>query len=165
MQRLSDEQWDLIRKHFHSMLTLRPLRHSSTRIGRSAPSIGSVTGTKLCARCTGSGTLRPIAIGALPRSAFRTQLRNRFAFNPRANATAAIDTPSCWHAPTASALNSSLWRRRRRRPVDITSLADMCTPPRLAKVHPYARLSALRRCDYQLLTFIRLSLPCDKDQK
>ena len=27
----------------HSMLTLRPLRHSSTRIGRSAPSVGSVT--------------------------------------------------------------------------------------------------------------------------
>src|ERR1700728_3603170 len=25
----------------HSMLTLRPLRHSSTRIGRSAPSVGS----------------------------------------------------------------------------------------------------------------------------
>lgn len=84
----------------------------------------------------GASTVRCIAIGAPPRSACRTQLRSRLAFTPRAKATAAIETPFCWHAPTASAWNSSLWCRRRRRP-RITSLMNACTPPRLAKMHPY----------------------------
>ena len=48
-----------------------------------------------------------MAIGRPLRSAFLTQSRNMFAFRPRARATAAIDTPGCWQAPTASALNMS----------------------------------------------------------
>jgi hypothetical protein len=40
-----------------------------------------------------------------------------------------MDTPGCWHAPTASALHIALWRRRRRRPVSTTrSVVDTYTP-------------------------------------
>jgi len=67
------------------------------------------------------GSVVRIAIGLPLRSAFLTQSRNMFAFRPRAKATAAIDTPGCWHAPIASALNTGLWRRRRRLPVSITA--------------------------------------------
>ena len=69
-----------------------------------------------------------IAMGASPRSASFTQRRKRFAFSPRANATAAIDTPGCWHSPTASALKNTLWCRRRRRPV-VTGSVHVSTKP------------------------------------
>src|SRR6202042_306867 len=104
-----------------------------------------------------SGTGGLTAIGAL-LSASRTQWRSMFALSPRANATAAIDTPGCWQAPIASALNSSLWRRRRRRPVEITSFVDTCTPPRLAKVHPYIGDGTLRRCIGRTLTVVLLQM-------
>jgi Transposase, Mutator family len=64
-----------------------------------------------------SDLLERIAIGASPRSASWTQRRNRLAFNPRARAMEAIDTPGCWQAPTASALKNKLWCPRRRQPV------------------------------------------------
>jgi hypothetical protein len=87
-----------------------------------------------------------IAIGRPLRSAFLTQLRNMFAFRPRARATAATDTPGCWHAPTASALNAGLWRRRRRLPVSITarSEVDTCTPNAKVKAHPRTRAGTLK---------------------
>jgi hypothetical protein len=44
-----------------------------------------------------------------------TQRRSRFALMPLARATDALDTPGCWLAATACALNSSL-RFRRLRP-------------------------------------------------
>jgi hypothetical protein len=55
------------------------------------------------------------ATGAPVLSASTTQRRSRFAFTPRDIAIAAIETPGCRHADTASDLNDSLWRRRRRR--------------------------------------------------
>jgi hypothetical protein len=88
------------------------------------------------------GSVGRIAIGVPLRSAFLTQSRSMFAFSPRARATAAIDTPACWQAPTASALNSALWRRRRRLPVSMTgrSEVDICTPNVRVKAHPCMRI-------------------------
>jgi hypothetical protein len=131
MSSLSSSAHSLAADAGHSMLTLRPLRRTSTRIGPSVGLTGIGSGTKLSGLSVAmTGTVRWIAIGARLPSAAATQRRSKLAFTPRARATAAIDTPSCWHAPTASALNSSLWRRRRRRPVEITPLMDTCTPPR-----------------------------------
>ncbi len=50
-------------------------------------------------------------------SASRTQRRSRLAWMPCVIATAAIDMPGYMQVATASALNSSLCRRRRRRRV------------------------------------------------
>jgi hypothetical protein len=66
------------------------------------------------------GIVGRIAMGFLRRSASFTQRCKTLALSPRAKATAAIDTPDCWQAPTASAFDSSLWRLRRRRPVSMT---------------------------------------------
>src|ERR1700683_3088187 len=84
------------------------------------------------------GSVLRIAIGLPLRSAFLTQSRNMFAFRPRARATAATETPDCWHAPMASALNAALWRRRRRLPVSMTarSEVDTCTPNVKVTAHP-----------------------------
>ncbi|RZA10668.1 MAG: PAS domain-containing protein, partial [Lysobacteraceae bacterium] len=54
-----------------------------------------------------------------------------FALMPRDMATAAIDTPGCRHAGTASALNSSLCRRRRRRPSVSCGGMVFANPPRV----------------------------------
>src|SRR5579862_5855161 len=102
----------------HCRFKLRPFRRISTRITLSTGIEGNATGTKLSTRSIATlGAVGRIAIGALSRSACRTQVRSRLALSPLARATAAIDTPGCWQAPTASALNIALWRRRRRRPI------------------------------------------------
>jgi hypothetical protein len=76
-------------------------------------------------------------MGASARSASCTQRCNRLAFNPRARATAATDAPGCWQAPTASALKNMLWRRRRRRPLVMTSsVVSTCPPNPLVKRGP-----------------------------
>ena len=49
---------------------------------------------------------------------------------PWAIATAAIDIPGCAQAATASALNSSLWRRRRRPPSKAAGIV-FTNPPRV----------------------------------
>jgi hypothetical protein len=105
---------------------------SSIWITLSVEPEGRDTGTKPSAR-SGAwlGLAGRIAMGASPRSASLTQRRKRFAFSPRANATAAIDTPGCWHSPTASALKNTLWCRRRRRPV--VTVVSTCPPNPLAK--------------------------------
>ena len=105
---------------------------SSIWITLSVEPEGTDTGTKPSAR-SGAwlGLAGRIAMGASPRSACLTQRRKRFAFSPRANATAAIDTPGCWHSPTASALKNTLWCRRRRRPV--VTVVSTCAPNPLAK--------------------------------
>jgi hypothetical protein len=81
---------------------------------RIMPSVfeGRITGTKPSSFI---GAVGRIAIGLPLRSASLNQRCRRLAFTPRASATAATDTPGCWHAPTASALKWSLWLRRRRR--------------------------------------------------
>src|ERR1700748_2978603 len=59
------------------------------------------------------------------------QRRSRFALMPRAIATAAIDMPGCAAAAMASALNSSLCKRRRRRPgASLEPIVSTC-PPRV----------------------------------
>ena len=122
----------------HSMLTARPLRRTTMRIVPSVGLAGNPTGTKPSALSSAtSGTVGRMAIGRPLRSAFLTQSRNILAFRPRARATAAIDTPGCWQAPTASALKRALWDRRRRRPVSITCfVVDTCTPNATVKRHP-----------------------------
>jgi hypothetical protein len=79
---------------------------------------GSVNGTNAAAAfAIGAGNLGSHDDAALLGiSAALTQRRNRFALMPHDIATEAIDTPGCIQAATASALNSSLCRRRRRRP-------------------------------------------------
>jgi hypothetical protein len=102
----------------HSTLTVPPRRFTSIRITPSAGLAGSDIGRKLSLLSIPAlGTVVRIAIGFLLRSAAFTQRCNMAALRPRAKATAAIDTPGCWHAPTASALKCALWVRRRRRPV------------------------------------------------
>jgi hypothetical protein len=59
----------------------------------------------------------PLGKSVRTTRATATQRRSRFALSPRARAAAAIDTPGCWHAATASALKAALCRRRRRRPI------------------------------------------------
>ena len=64
---------------------------------------------------------------ASARSASTTQRRSRFALIDRCSAAAAIDTPGLRHAVTASALNSALCVRRRRRPGSC-SIVHSCPP-------------------------------------
>jgi hypothetical protein len=88
----------------HSMLTFRPLRRTSMRIALSVGLGASDTGMNPSDPCIAMpGSVVRIAIGLPLRSAFLTQSRSMFAFRPRARATAATDTPGCWHAPIASA--------------------------------------------------------------
>src|SRR5580704_16755496 len=83
----------------HSTLTVPPRRLTSIRITPSAGLDGSDTGTKLSLLSLLSilalGAVVRIAIGFLLRSAALTQRCNMAALRPRANATAAIDTPGC----------------------------------------------------------------------
>jgi hypothetical protein len=105
----------------HSTLTVPPRRFTSIRITPSAGLAGSDIGRKLSLLSIPAlGTVVRIAIGFLLRSAAFTQRCNMAALRPRAKATAAMDMPGCWHAPTASALKCALWVRRRRRPVSIS---------------------------------------------
>jgi hypothetical protein len=104
-----------------STLTVPPRRRTSMRIVPSAGFEGSATGTKLSPLSIAKlGAVARIAIGLPLRSTSLAQRCNMLALSPRANATAAIDTPGCWHAPTASALKCALWVRRRRRLVSTT---------------------------------------------
>jgi hypothetical protein len=128
------------------------------RIALSVGLGGSDTGVNPSDPCIATiGSVVRIAIGLPLRSAFLTQSRNMFAFRPRARATAAIDTPGCWHAPTASALNIGLWRRRRRLPVSITarSEVDTCTPNAKVTAHPCTRAGTLKDDFGGRLHFIR----------
>ena len=70
-----------------------------------------------------------ILVGGI--SASRTQRRSSLALMPRASATDAIDMPGCDAAATASALNSSLCRRRRRRPANGNAPIVSTCPPRV----------------------------------
>jgi hypothetical protein len=97
-------------------------RRSSMRMSAGAAAIdgGSANGTNAGAACVTWGASPQDAGSIAPPlspspSHCATQRRSRFAFKPRLNATAAIDTPGWRHAAIASALNSGLWRRRRRR--------------------------------------------------
>ncbi len=56
------------------------------------------------------------------------QFLSRLAFRPLARATEATDTPGVEHSATTFALNSSLWRRRRRGP-SLSCLVSMCPLP------------------------------------
>jgi len=109
-----------------------PLR-SSIRIGLSLGPEGRDTRRKPSALAgAGLGLDGRTAIGASPRSASLTQRRKRFAFSPRARATAAIDTSGCWHSPTASALKNTLCRPRRRPVVTTFPVVSTCPPNPLA---------------------------------
>jgi hypothetical protein len=98
-----------------------------------------------------------IAMGIPLRSASLTQRRKTLALSPRAKAIAAMDTPGCWHSPTASALKSGLWLRRRRRPIPTAcSVVRTCTPIALnkrASLHHYRRA---KRCLSRTLTLLLL---------
>jgi hypothetical protein len=105
----------------HSTLMVPPRRRTSMRIAPSRGFDCSLTGTKLSPLSVATlGAVGRIAMGLPLRSACLTQRCNMAALSPRAKATAAIETPGCRHAPTASALACALWIRRRRRPVSIT---------------------------------------------
>jgi hypothetical protein len=71
----------------HSMLRRRPLRRTSMRITPVAGLAGSETGMNCSiSGCVSTAAVGCMAMGAFFRSAFVTQLRNMFAFKPRANA-------------------------------------------------------------------------------
>jgi hypothetical protein len=70
------------------------------RIVPAAGFVGSATGTNPSPLAIATlGAVGRMAIGLSLRSASLTQRCNMAAFSPRAKATAAIDTPGCWHAP------------------------------------------------------------------
>jgi hypothetical protein len=112
----------------HWMLTVLEPRRTSMRIAASA--LEEIpTGTNPPAFSTGTlGAEDRLGTSNVPLSARSTQRRSRLAFSPRARAIAATETPGCWHALTASALNSALWRRRRRRP-RLTACSEVFTCP------------------------------------
>ena len=75
-------------------------------------------------------TSLPVAV--VPLSAFSNQRRSKLAFSLCINAIAATDTPGRWQAATTSALNSSVYRRRLRRPKGASwSIVFTCPPSRL----------------------------------
>jgi hypothetical protein len=113
----------------HSILTVLEPRRTSMRIAASVALEEILTGTKPPAFSAATlGAEDPLGTSNVPLSARSTQRRSRFAFSPRARAIAATETPGCWQALTASALNSALWRRRRRRPV-LTACSEVSTCP------------------------------------
>ena len=57
-----------------------------------------------------------LTVVVAPLSAFSNQRRSKLAFSLCISAIAATDTPGPWQAATTSALNSSVYRRRLRRP-------------------------------------------------
>jgi len=138
----------------HSMLTVPPRRRTLMRIAASVGFDGSGTGTKFWTPSTArlDAEFR-IAMGIPLRSASLTQRRNTLALSPRAKAMAAMDTPGCWHSPTASALKSWLWVRRRRRPMPTTCpVVRTCTPIALNKRASWHHYRRARRCVSRTLT-------------
>lgn len=103
----------------HSTITVVTPQRTSIRIRASlGRGFSSATGTNCCASIGGLGSAFGCALrcgDSAARSASTTQRRSRFAFTDRDIAAAAIDTPGWQQAATASALNSALCRRRRRR--------------------------------------------------
>ena len=139
----------------HSTITVPPRRRTLIRIAPSVGFDGSGTGTKFWPPSIARFDAEPrIAMGIPLRSASLTQRRNTLALSPRAKAMAAMDTPGCWHSPTASALKRGLWLRRRRRPIPTAcSVVRTCTPIALnkrASLHHYRRA---KRCLSRTLTF------------
>src|SRR5215469_5291453 len=122
----------------HWMLTVLEPRRTSMRIAASAVLAEIPIGTKPPESSTGTfGAEGRLGTSSVPLSARSTQRRSRLAFSPRARAIAATETPGCWHALTASALNSALWRRRRRRPT-LTACSEVFTCPPIFEVDTYA---------------------------
>ncbi len=119
----------------HSTLTTVEPRRISTRIrGSEFADLSIATGMNRCASIGGGSALG----GGFPRgasaarsasSASTTHRRSRFAFSDRDIATAAIETPGCRQAATASALNSALYPRRRRRS---TTIVFTCPLPQIS---------------------------------
>jgi len=100
----------------HCTLSVKAPRRTSIRIGVSCTAgLDSDTGTKPSGRADGARGADTIAFGSLP-SASITQRRNKLALIDRSIAHAAIEASGLRHAATASALNSALCMRRRRRP-------------------------------------------------
>lgn len=117
----------------HWMLTVLEPRRTSMRIAASVVLAEIPNGTKPPEFSTGTlGAEGRLGTSRVPFSARSTQRRSRLAFSPRARAIAATETPGCWHALTASALNSALWRRRRRRPT-LTPCSEVFTWPPIFK--------------------------------
>ena len=141
----------------HSMITVPPRRRTLIRIAPSVGVDGSGTGTKFWPPSTARLDAEPrIAMGIPLRSASLTQRRSTLALSPRAKAMAAMDTPGCWHSPTASALKSGLWLRRRRRPIPtVCSVVRTCTPIALNKRASWHHYRRTRRCLSRTLTLWR----------
>jgi hypothetical protein len=95
----------------HWTITVLDPRRTSTRIAESSD-LGArvITGTNPAplsiARALAGFSARWSAGAAAVRSASTTQRRSRLAFTPRDIAIAAIETPGCRHAATASDLNA-----------------------------------------------------------
>jgi hypothetical protein len=138
----------------HSTITVPPRRRTLMRIAASVAFDGSGTGTKFWPPSIARLDAEPrIAIGIPLRSASLTHRRNTLALRPRAKAMAAMDTPGCWHSPTASALKSGLWLRRRRRPMPTTcSVVRTCTPIALNKRASLHHFRRAKRCLSRTLT-------------
>jgi hypothetical protein len=111
-----------------TLILLDP-RRSSMRITQSASAL-TATGTKAAPPSIGTlcGAGAASTGSVAPPSDSTTQRRSRFAFNPRASATAAIETPGWRQAATDSARNAALWRRRRRRPI-LSACGEVFTCP------------------------------------
>ena len=145
----------------HSMLTVPPRRCILIRMAPPVEFDRSDTGTKFGAPSIATAEPAPrMAMGIPLRSASLTQRRTTLAFSPRAKAMAAMDTPGCWHSPTVSALNSSLWLRRRRRPVPITCpVVCTCTPVALSKRASWHHGPRANRCLPRTLTAFPATSP------
>ena len=89
----------------HCTLTVKAPRRTSILIG-VLPAGFACTGTAINASLGKGSALG--AVTASDRSASTTHRRSRLALIARAIAAAAIDTPGCRQADTASALNAAL---------------------------------------------------------
>jgi hypothetical protein len=143
----------------HSTLTVPPPRRTLIWIAASKGFDGSDIGAKFwppsIARLDPG---RRIAMGIPLRSASLTQRRSTLALSPRARATAAMDTPGCWHSPTASAFKSWLCLRRCRRPISTAcSVVCTCTPIALNKHASLHHDRRAKRCLSWTLTLQRQS--------
>ena len=116
ISRTQAAHWPAASVGYFKVSVVAPRRSSMTISGAGLADAGSCSGTNVDAGIDATAFVgRSWEHGSSDDSASRTQRRSRFALIPRDMAMAAIDTPGCRHAVTASALNSSLCRRRRRR--------------------------------------------------